>query len=392
MKTAEKIYIAVLLLIFILLGVIEYNTPLPVNWSESYSRYDKIPYGDYALYDMLEDMFPGKRVTTSELPLYRSLNDSLNNTNLIIINNSFNPDTLELRTLLNFVKRGNTAFIAADYYYGSISDSLKIQVTEKMGSVIATDSLGLNFMDDELFMQGKDYAYKKGSVDSYFDSCENSEVLSRNSNGKPVMIAKQIGRGKLLLSTVPKAFTNYYALKYPENDYIFKSLSYLPIADTRWDENYKMIERKASTPLRYILNNSALKRAYYLMIFALFIYILFEGKRKQRVIPVIKPLQNTSLEFTETIGRLYFQKGTNKGIAEKRIKYLYDYIRTKFKVNANDAEGEFYNSLSAKTLISITDLKELFAFIVRVQHQPEIDSPTLLQLNTLIEDFYKKTN
>jgi len=40
----------------------------------------------------------------------------------------------------------------------------------------------------------------------------------------------------------------------------------------------------------------------------------------------------------------------------------------------------------------MSQLKELFTFILRIQGQKEVDSPPLLQLNTLIEDFYKKTN
>ncbi len=60
LKTSEKIYVAILLLIFAILGVVEYNTPLPVNWEESFSKIDKIPYGEYAVYDILQDIFSGK--------------------------------------------------------------------------------------------------------------------------------------------------------------------------------------------------------------------------------------------------------------------------------------------------------------------------------------------
>ena len=60
-----------------------------------------------------------------------------------------------------------------------------------------------------------------------------------------------------------------------------------------------------------------------------------QGKRKQRIIPVITPLKNTSLEFVETIGRLYYQKGTRSGIAHKKIIFFLDFIRTRYNIATN---------------------------------------------------------
>lgn len=392
MRTKEKIFAVLLLVIFIVIGIVEYNAPLPLNWDYSFSRFDKIPYGEYAVYDMLEDIFPGKKITSSDLSLYNSLDDSTINTNLIIINKTFAPDSLEADALLRFVSRGNTAFISAEEFWGDFADTLKINTRENYVPYSSNDSTGLNFTSDQLWRKGADYSYKKGNVDSYFSTCKGATVLSQNSKDSAVMLSIKFGNGTFLLSSVPMAFTNYYALKYPDNDYMFKALSYLPVADTRWDEHYKMVTHKPETPLRYILSNDSLKRAYYLMLLGLFIYIIFEAKRTQRIIPVVNPLQNTSLEFTETMGRLYFVKGTNKGIAEKRVRFLYDYIRSNYKINITEPDGDFYSALSAKTLISINELKELFTFILGVQREPLLDSLTLLKLNTLIEDFYKKTN
>ena len=154
MKTSEKIYIAALLLIFIILGVVEYNAPVPINWDASYSKSDKIPYGEYAVYDMLEDIFPGKKISSSELPLYNVLDDSTENTNLIIINNSFEPDSLETNTLLDYVGRGNTAFIASENFDGNFSDTLKIFTHTNYSPYNSNDSTGLNFTSEQLWRSG----------------------------------------------------------------------------------------------------------------------------------------------------------------------------------------------------------------------------------------------
>jgi len=55
------------------------------------------------------------------------------------------------------------------------------------------------------------------------------------------------------------------------------------------------------TPLKYILSQESLKWAYYILIVSIIVYIIFQGKRKQRVIPLIPPLKNTTLEFVRII-------------------------------------------------------------------------------------------
>ena len=118
---------------------------------------------------------------------------------------------------------------------------------------------------------------------------------------------------------------------------------------------------------------------------------MFEGKRKQRVIPVIKPLQNTSLEFVETVGMLYYQKGTNIDIARKKIQFFLDNIRTRYNIATPAKDEAFYNALSRITAIDVTEIRNLFTFIVNVNDSETIDEATLVKLNNKIEDFYQKT-
>ena len=47
------------------------------------------------------------------------------------------------------------------------------------------------------------------------------------------------------------------------------------------------------------------------------LFIIFHAKRKQRIVPVIEPLQNSSAEFVKTIGNLYLQEGNFKDMANK---------------------------------------------------------------------------
>ena len=58
---------------------------------------------------------------------------------------------------------------------------------------------------------------------------------------------------------------------------------------------------------RQILQSQALKWAFYMTLISLILFVIFRGKRTQRIIPVIDPLKNATLDFTKTIGDLYYQ-------------------------------------------------------------------------------------
>jgi hypothetical protein len=391
---ADWKYGVLLIIIFTVCVVAEYYSPQPINWNRTFSKKDKIPYGSFIVYDYLSDIFPGKNVKETRLPIYNTLNDSNNvHSNYIIVNAEFTPDTIETKKLLEYVNSGNNVFIAAEYFDGPIADSLKVVTTDDIVFINHTnDSLSLNFSHAP-FQSPVNFFYRKGTVDYYFTRYDTSQttILGKTSLGQPDYIKIQHGNGAFYLNSVPMAFTNYNALKGNNSEYIFRALSYLPVANTWWDEYYKINNSEADTPLRYILSNAALERAYYLLIFGIILYIVFEGKRKQRIVPIIQPLQNTSLEFIETIGLLYYQKGTNTGIAKKKIQFFFDYLRSTFNLQVKVEDSRYYKSLAHMTGRTEEEIKDMFAFILKVNSNESTDEKTLLKLNDIIEDFYQKT-
>ena len=390
----DRKYFILLACVFILLVVVEYNSPKPVNWKPTFSKKDKIAYGDYVVFDYLTDIFPGKKIKTTTKGLYNTLsNEDKPFDNYIIIADEFEPDTLDLDYLCNYVKAGHSAFISADYFGEAFADSLKFSFKREYNlDAIGKDSTSINFTEPYLH-SFKNFEYKKGTVETYFESYDSNKgaVLGQNSKQKPNFIYIKYGEGKFFISTVPFAFTNYNALKKNNGEYIFDALSYLPVADTYWDEYYKPYSRVSTTPIAFVLGNVSLKYAYFLLLFAVILFIVFEGKRKQRMIPVIVPMKNTSLEFVETIGRLYYQKGTITGIAQKKILFFLDYIRTRYNVTTTVFSDTFYASLSSKTQIPIDELQKLFTFISYIQSSHAADEISLMQLNNQIENFYRKT-
>ena len=386
MKKYSK-YIAVLVFVFLITVLFFLLTPKEINWSYSFSKDDKIPYGDFVTYKAVNEIFDDGIYPVTE-PIYNNVNSRLDSgMNYIFINDNFSPDKLDAQTLREFIEKGNNVFVAAGYFNAAFRDTFNVSTSLKF---LNQDSLKINF-SNPMLKTDIDYAYKKVPFDNYFTNVNdsNSVVLGINHSNQANFIKLKIGKGNLYLNLVPLAFTNYNVLDTNNSDYIFKALSYLPAENyTYWDEYYKAGRVMIRTPLVYILSKEPLTWAYYVSIFIIIIYIIFEGKRKQRIIPVIKPLTNTTLQFVETIGKLYYQKKDHKNIAIKKINYFLDQLRNNYYIKGNTFHDEEMRLISEKSKVKLSTIKTIFDFISNIEMENKISEDELKNLNSLIESFY----
>jgi len=122
---------------------------------------------------------------------------------------------------------------------------------------------------------------------------------------------------------------------------------------------------------------------------SLLLYILFGGKYLQRVIAQRKPNENTTVTFTETIGRLYLQHRDNKNIADKMITYFNEYIRNTYFLNTNHFNDDFVTVLSRKSGLPKEQVDTLYRSIIATQGTASVTDYQLLSLHEQIQNFYK---
>ena len=406
MFKGNKKYLFFLTLCFGGLIFLQIAAPKPINWNLSYTKKDKIPFGTSAVYDALPRLFPNQLINDEKLPLYNSLNGrGFQNSNYIIINQVFEPDKLDSRELLDYVKKGNSAFIAANYFSGHFADTLKIKTDNffDVGSTfqndsaavkniyMSNDSVKINFVSPSL-KNKKNYAYAKGIDNTYFKSFDTlkATVLGLNSAKKINFVKIKWGKGEFFISTVPEVFSNYLFVNKDNYDYPYKALSYLPVQHIFWDEYYKVGNVVNDNPLRVLFNNPALSTAYYLLLVSLLLFMIVGIKRRQRIIPVIVPLRNTTLDFVDIVGTLYFQTGNHKNIADKKITYFLEYIRNAFQVKTNIYDDAFINRITNLSGIEREKVHDLFYYFVDINIKSSVTQQELLKLNKMIEDFYAK--
>ena len=383
-------YIVILASSVVVFFIISMLTPEPVDWSESFSRKDKIPYGCYIMYELLQDIFPGAQISVIHDSAYDTLsNRTFSGLNYIIIDNTVALDRYDTDALMRFVSRGNNVFIAASHYHDEFAKRMNIRTAPEDA---VADRMGINFTNRG-FAARKNYICRKGTGNVRFVSFrkKGAAVLGVNERRGVNFIRIRHGKGAFYLSVLPYAYSNYNMLTQNNAEYASKSLSYLPVRRTFWDEHYKSSLAPPTTPLRYVLSREPLTWAYYAGMAFLAIFILFKARRRQRVIPVIAPLTNATLDFVATVGRLYYQQGDHKNIAEKKILYFYEYLSSQFQVDALHRGHDFMGQVAAGTGAPTELVRKFFNAADSIGKAEKISDDQLVSLNRIIEEFKRAT-
>lgn len=387
-------YITYLGILGALLLVLMLSKSKQYDWTVTFHHQDKNPYGAYA-FSQLFPTLTNHSITNSYQPLYE-LKDTLQaNENIFILSSTFSPGKLDTEVLLNHIENGGYAFISANNFYGRLADTLGITVSDSFfqgeNAFIQGDSAKIHFVNPALDSTEQFY-YKRGNAHNYFSYIDSVEatVISRNDFGQPVAVRIARGKGALILNCTPMAFTNIHLLDSINHQFASASLSYLPKQKTHWTEFYHLGRMEAATPLRFILRTEPLRWAYYLTIISILLFMIFESKRKQRIIPIITPLANTTLEFVGTIGNLYYQRSDHKNIAEKKIQFFMEQVYSQFHINAKITAEEFIMPLARKSGASEQTVRNLVKTINQISEKEKISTSELTHLNELIEKFHQK--
>jgi hypothetical protein len=380
------VFIASLLLVFYL--VAEYKRPKPINWSVTYLKKDKIPFGTYILYNHLHDIFPGDSVSTFREPVYNVLNDhDISKATYIIICKYANLNEYDFGKLTNFIKKGNDVFIASTAFGEYLYKKLNM-TTERVYNHDIEDSIC--FVNSHLDST-KTYKIAKEINEAYFDEIDtaNATVLARNAAKQATFVKYTFGKGNLYLSSTPGVFTNYSLLNPLSAEYAAKSLSYLKNKKTiLWDEYYNLGRDGEESIMRVFFSNPALKWAYYIALISLVVYVLYQMKRRQRIIPVIEPLSNSTLDFVSVVGQVYYEQRDNSNIAQKKASYFLEHIRNQFNLKTNMLNDEFVEALSQKSAVDTKLVKDLIHQIIIIHSNTHVSDQQLIDLNKNIEQFY----
>jgi hypothetical protein len=161
-----------------------------------------------------------------------------------------------------------------------------------------------------------------------------------------------------------------------------------------WDEHYNKINFRANdaengSAIGALLKQPPLANAFWLLIAMLLLYVLINGKRKQRIVPIIPPIQNNSVAFASAVAGVYIAEKDNKNIADKIITYFNEHIRTRYFLHMYTGNHEQVLLLSRKSGVTSDRVKEMYDHIQYINNNTKVSDTDLLILNKHIQNFYK---
>lgn len=397
MSKTLKIYIGALVVMLIIILLADNGKQKPIDWRATYSVNDKIPYGLYVFDKEIDGFFKNHKVERiSTITPYEYLDLQYDEDTLVenykikgtFINISENNiiDDQSIKEIFYFVSHGNNAFLSMKTFPKYLLDTLKVETNSNFRNA------GTTFT----WLANKKYKSKKYSlpqtIEDFFSKIDttNTTVLGYQdgkANKKQINFIKVPYRqGYFYLHTNPVAFTNYHLLKDKNYQYAEGALSYVSKGDVFWYTKGQMSESISDSPLRYILSQPGLKWAWYLLLIGILIFVIFNVKRKQRIVPIIKPLSNLTVDFTKTVGNLYYQEGDHGNIIDKKIIYFLEKIRTEYLIDTTKLDDSFVQKLHHKTGKEIADIQELVFLIIehRKSYHGSLEED-LIRINNAIE-------
>ncbi|WP_334058008.1 hypothetical protein [Polaribacter sp. P097] len=375
------------------------------NWEENFNYKEKSPFGTYIMHQEINNLFPNDSIINLKKNFRDYLADgnfdSISTQNYVCINYSMNKLEDEgVDSLLSFVSKGNNAFIALEYFSKKFRKKLEFTSNNLSKDSYFYEDLkklkGQFYLDS---LRTETYNFERNIKRNYFVTYNknNTSILGFaeiDTELVPNFIRIKHGKGYFYLHTNPIVFTNYYLLK-DENSYINQLLSYLPSRNIIWDPQLRYSKnsdnnKDNTSVFDFFFKHNTLTWFLIVLLAGILLFILFNTKRKQRPIPIIPKLENTTVAFTQTIASLYLKEQNHKNLVDKTIRFFLEKVRTKYLLNTSRLNTEFIKNLASKSGNELANTKYLINTIKTLNKKTECTQEELFVLQKMITKFLKK--
>lgn len=371
------------------------------SWDKTYEVDDKGPYGLYAFKDLLDRSNLAHEVImikNQELSIILEQEDPNEHDLYIFIGNRQYLSDRDLKAINIFVAKGNSALCVNSESEFTLFTQLNIGYSRALDSLTPFANLWLNkdFLGASYRLP---YIYKNDTVGNYWsyfeinEDYDEYEVLGKIQGEHNVFFQIDHVDGYFYYHSLPYFFTNISILNDEEGlEYAEDVISFLPDGNIYWDERSKNppSHQRVTSPLQFILNNPPLLWAYLIFIGSLILYLVFNSRRKQRIIKGKEVNENQSLSFINTISQIYRSSNRPDKLFELKRKTFTAYINKKYYFNFSKITLDNAKIIAEKSEIPIEKIEEIVLFFEEKLKIPSrVTNEDIIAINTKIEYFYK---
>ncbi len=398
----------------VLIFILQLRVPQRFSWKESFSPYDRQPFGCYVFDSIMRHSFGGDYQVVHKTLRQLNHEKEYRNSNILIISTSMNLGDVDLNSLDSLLQNGAQVMIAYGPKY--IEDSV---LYKKYGIVVnASTPFNISWLktqlttgfDEEIYdtiqWNSPVHGYPKASYSIYklllsaslsgrnrkaethgiVSWVDHVGSLSTENDTLSVLTSVRRGKGELIVASMPLLFTNYGILDKNTSPFTHRLMTLIasrPIVRTTAYTNTPDMEAARLSPFRYLLSQRPLRWALWLSLLLIALFMVFTARRQQRVIPIETPPRNHTLEFIGLIGTLYYQQRDHADLLRKKWGYFAEELRSRLDLDITEAQND---NASADILARRTgmDKLETAALLCEVRQALQIRYVTDHQLQSLI--------
>ncbi|UPQ75057.1 hypothetical protein [Chryseobacterium nepalense] len=381
MNKTFKIYAVIFIVVMIILVLFEANKTERTDWRKNFDINQKSPFGLFVFNNEVNTLFKNKIKKISETP-YDYYQADKKPHNILVIEETI--DRPSWNKILDQVSKGSDAMLIVSEMPKQISDSIgyydsQISFEDENVLKLTDKKFSNDFIHLDKFPSGRGFTFIKPGVEVL------GKTVEKNNSDQANFIKIAFGKGKIYVHCEPLFITNYYLLKRGNVRYAQDVFSYLDERETIW-----FVENDAKVSqffLRFILSNPALKYAWWVLLGGLVLFIFFNAKRKQRIVPIIEPLKNTSVDFVKSIGNLYLQEGDFHDMMAKKAQYFLNKVRMDLLIDTQHLDAEFAKKLQLKTGKPMEMIDEAMNLIKKAQDPyAQVMKEDLGKMNKLLDE------
>ena len=402
------------------------------DWRLTYNHNSSEPYGTAFIRALLADLDEGHRLKGVNKPLKAAMEEGADDFNYVLIgeNSGFSRESME--ALVQHVFDGNQAFIATssipkrllgrvldpgnkDFYYKRGWQQSDFESGFPMAGFGKHSDTSVRMGFDNPFSPAHTNIpfYRQYETNrlirgwAYLDSLKapiaqtRLKRLGHINDTATNFFRVELGDGHFYFHLNPIVFTNYHINREAGFRYARQAFAFLdekPIYFDQFERGPPKPDapdkpRFGQSPLQFILSQSSLRWAWYWGLASLLLFVVFQGKRRQRVIPVMAGYGNETLAFVRTIGQMHRQHKAIKGIVQKQMTRFLAFLRDQYGLHTQTDEETLAQKAGYQTGLDPQRIRSIFTKYHEIQRKSEEEATEtdLQHFYGMIQHFINQT-